>query len=175
MESLQYPTGKFAPKGAPLTDDERTALQGRIRSLPGEARAALRGLSEAQLGTPYREGGWSPRQIVHHLADSHMNAFIRFKLALTEDVPTIKPYQQERWSELADVRGVPVETSLAILEGLHERWARLLASLAPADFTRRLRHPEIGEIDLDFLLQMYGWHGRHHVTQVTELRAREGW
>jgi hypothetical protein len=112
---------------------------------------------------------------VHHLADSHLNAFIRFKLALTEDVPTVKTYDQERFCSLPDVQGSPVETSLAILEGLHERWSRLLSSFAEADFARKLRHPDLGEIDLDFLLQMYGWHGRHHVTQVTELRAREGW
>jgi len=175
MESLQYPTGKFTPKGAALTADERAALVTRIRTLSGEARAAVRGLTEAQLDTPYREGGWSPRQIVHHLADSHLNAFIRFKLALTEEVPTVKTYDQERFCTLPDVQGSPVETSLAILDGLHERWSRLLASLTEADFARKLRHPDLGEIDLDFLLQMYGWHGRHHVTQVTELRAREGW
>lgn len=175
MESLKYPTGKFAPKGAPLTEDERAALMTRIRTLPGEARAAARGLTDAQLDTPYREGGWSPRQIIHHLADSHLNAFVRFKLALTEDEPTVKPYDQERFSTLSDVRGVPVEASLAILEGLHERWSRLLSSLTPAEFARKVHHPEIGPIDLDFLLQMYGWHGRHHVTQVTDLRAREGW
>ncbi len=175
MESLQYPTGKFAPKGAPLTPDERRELQARIRTLPGEVRAAVKGLTDPQLDTPYREGGWSPRQVAHHLADSHLNAFVRFKLALTEDVPTIKPYDQERWSALADVRGVPVDASLAILDGLHERWSRLLGSLTEVDFARSLRHPEIGEIDLDFLLQMYGWHGRHHATQISDLRQRRGW
>ncbi|NJD19706.1 MAG: putative metal-dependent hydrolase, partial [Gemmatimonadetes bacterium] len=171
----QYPTGKFAPKGAPLTPAERAELQARIRALPGEARAAVRGLGDDALDTPYREGGWSPRQIVHHLADSHANAFVRFKLALTEDLPTVKTYQQDRWAGLADVHGVGVEPSLSILDGLHERWSRLLASLGPEDFARRVRHPELGEIDLDFLLQMYGWHGRHHVAQIAGLRARKGW
>ena len=175
MESIQYPTGKFAAKGAPLTSDERRALIARIRALPGEARAAVRGLTDAQLDTPYRDGGWSARQIVHHLADSHANAFVRFKLALTEDAPTVKTYQQDRWAVLADVQGVPVEASLSILDGLHERWSRLLESMAGEDFARGVRHPEMGDIELDFLLQMYGWHGRHHVTQVTALRAREGW
>jgi hypothetical protein len=175
MESIQYPTGKFAPKGAPLTPDERRALMARIRALPGEARAAVRGLTDVQLDTPYREGGWCPRQIVHHLADSHANAFVRFKLALTEDAPTVKTYQQDRWAVLADVCGVPVEPSLSILDGLHERWSCLLEAMTSDDFTRCVHHPELGDIDLDFLLQMYGWHGRHHVTQVTALRAREGW
>lgn len=175
MESLQYPIGKFAPKGAPLTPAERDELVARIRALPGEARAAVRDLDDAQLNTSYREGGWCPRQIVHHLADSHANAFIRFKLALTEDVPTVKTYRQDHWALLADVCGVPVDGSLAILDGLHERWARLLEAMTPEDFARRVRHPDHGEIDLDFLLQMYAWHGRHHVTQVTALRARKGW
>ena len=175
MESLQYPTGKFAAKGAPLTPDERHALMARIRALPGEARAAVRGLGDVQLDTPYREGGWCPRQIVHHLADSHANAFIRFKLALTEDAPAVKTYHQDHWALLADVCGVAVGPSLAILDGLHERWARLLECMTADDFARSVRHPELGDIDLDFLLQMYAWHGRHHVTQVTALRAREGW
>lgn len=175
MESLQYPTGKFTPKGAPLAPEERRELRARIRTLPGEVRAAVKGLTDAQLDTPYREGGWSPRQIAHHLADSHLNAFVRFKLALTEEVPTVKPYDQERWAALADVQGVPVDSSLGILDGLHERWSRLLDSLTPEDFARRLRHPDIGEIDLDFLLQMYGWHGRHHATQISDLRQRRGW
>jgi hypothetical protein len=175
MESLQYPIGTFVPKGAPLTGEERGKLVARIRSLPGEARAAVHGLGDAQLDTSYRVGGWCPRQIVHHLADSHANAFIRFKLALTEDGPAMKTYEQDRWARLADVCGVPVEPSLSVLEGLHERWARLLEAMTPEDFARRVRHPALGELDLDFLLQMYAWHGRHHVTQVTELRAREGW
>lgn len=175
MDAIQYPTGRFSPKGAPLTDEERAAFRRRIAALPGEARAAVAGLDAAALDAPYREGGWSPRQIVHHLADSHLNAFVRFKLGLTEDVPTIKPYEQDRWAETADVAGVGVEASLSILDGLHERWARLLESLTPADFGRRLNHPEIGTIDVDFLLQMYAWHGGHHVAQITGLRRARGW
>ena len=127
MSELQYPTGRFQAKGAPLSPEERAALVGRIRELPTLARAAVAGLDDGQLDTPYRDGGWSPRQIVHHVADSHLNAFVRTKLALTEERPTIKPYDQAVWAEQADVGGVPVEASLAILDGLHARWARLLA------------------------------------------------
>ncbi len=174
-EDLRYPTGRFTPKGAPLTAEERAALVERIEELPAELRAAVRGLDDEQLDTPYRDGGWSPRQITHHVADSHLNAFVRTKLALTEDRPTIKPYDQEAWAGLPDVSGPPVETSLAIVDGLHARWSRLLRSLAPEQFARAMVHPEIGDIDLDFLLQLYGWHGRHHITQIKELRARKGW
>jgi DinB superfamily len=175
MSELRYPTGRFEAVKRPLTPDERTELIGRIRALPAQARSALAGLTDQQLDTPYRDGGWSPRQIAHHLADSHLNAFVRMKLALTEDKPTVKPYDQAAWSEQPDVRGVPVGASLAILDGLHQRWAELLGALGADAFSRKVVHPEIGEIDLDFLLQMYGWHGRHHLTQVTELRRRRGW
>jgi hypothetical protein len=175
MSELQYPTGRFQAKEGALTAEERARLIHRIRELPTLARAAVAGLTDAQLDTPYRDGGWSPRQITHHLADSHLNAFVRMKLAVTEERPTIKPYDQAAWSEQADVNGVPVAASLAILDGLHERWTRLLDSLGADDFARQVVHPEMGDIDLDFLLQLYGWHGRHHVTQVTELRNRQGW
>jgi len=175
MEDLRYPTGRFTPKGEPLTAEERAAFIARIAAVPGELAAAVDGLDDAQLDTPYREGGWSPRQITHHVADSHMNAFVRFKLGLTEDVPTIKPYEQEAWAALGDVRGVAVEASLALVEGLHRRWVSLLRSLTPEDFGRRLAHPEIGEIDLDFLLSLYGWHGHHHVAHIVGLRERRGW
>ena len=146
-----------------------------IRGTPSALRAAVRGLSESQLDTPYREGGWSLRQVVHHVPESHMNAYIRFKLALTEDNPTIKPYNEDAWSKLGDVPRAPVETSLALLDALHERWVTLLDTLDAADFERPLVHPEIGAIALDRLLQMYAWHGPHHVAHVTALRARKGW
>jgi hypothetical protein len=174
-EDVRYPTGKFEPKQAPLTAEERDALIERIEALPGELRAALQGLGDEQLDTPYRAGGWSPRQIAHHLADSHLNAFIRMKLALTEERPTIKPYDQEAWANLPDVEGVPVASSLAILDGLHSRWTRLLRAIPEDGFTRPVVHPEIGDIDVGLLLQLYGWHGRHHATQITEQRARCGW
>lgn len=175
MDDIRYPTGRFTSRGEALSREERLALIGRIEALPAEIRAAVGGLDDGQLDTPYREGGWSPRQIVHHLADSHLNSFIRFKLAITEDRPTIKPYDQEAWTAQADVDGVPVETSLAILDGLHARWVRLLRALEPGDFSRPLVHPEIGDIDLDFLLELYAWHGHHHTTQVARLREERGW
>ena len=175
MDDLRYPTGRFTPKGAPLTGAERADFIAAVTALPGQLREAVAGLTDAQLDTPYRDEGWSSRQIAHHIADSHLNAFVRFKLALTEDVPTIKPYAQEAWAVQADVRGVPVGASLMIVEGLHQRWGRLLAGLTPEGFARRLAHPEIGEIDLDFLLSLYAWHGRHHVTQIVALRQRQGW
>jgi len=175
MTDPRYPTGPFAPKGAPLTPEERTELVGRIRALPTALRLALEGLGEAALDTPYREGAWSPRQIAHHVADSHMNAFIRVKLAVTEDRPTIKAYDQDAWARGADVTGVPVEASLAIVTGLHDRWARLFDSLSEDEFVRVMVHPEVGEITVDFILELYAWHGRHHVTQITELRNRLGW
>lgn len=175
MDDLRYPAGRFTPKGAPLTAEERADFVARIAGLPAELRKAVAGLTDGQLDTPYRDGGWSSRQIAHHIADSHLNAFVRFKLALTEDVPTIKPYGQEAWAALADVGTVPVEASVKIVEGLHERWIALLGALTPEEFARRLAHPEIGEIDLDFLLSLYAWHGRHHVTQIVALRQRQGW
>jgi hypothetical protein len=175
MEPIQYPVGRFAPQPDPLTPDQRVSLIARIAVVPARARAAVDGLSDAHLDTPYREGGWSPRQIVHHLADSHLNAFTRVKLALTEDRPVIKPYDQDRWSEQADVLGVPVVSSLSILDGLHHRWVLLWNAMADDDFGRKALHPEIGEVSVDFLLQMYGWHGDHHVTQVEQLRQRRGW
>jgi len=175
MEDLRYPIGRFTPKGAPLTPEERTSFIERIAAVPGELRAAVDGLTDERLDTPYREGGWSSRQIAHHIPDSHLNAFVRFKLALTEDVPTIKPYDQEAWAALGDVQGSRVGASLALIEGLHERWVALLRAMTPRDFGRGLTHPEMGRIDLDFLLGLYAWHGLHHVTQIVKLRQREGW
>ena len=174
MNDLRYPIGPFTPKEGPLTQEDRGDLIGRIRALPTALKVARGGLAEGQLDTPYREGGWTPRQIAHHLADSHVNAFVRMKLAATEDRPTVRPYDQEKWAESADVLAVPVESSISILTGLHDRWARLLDSLKAEDYGRELVHPEVGEIDVDFLLQLYAWHGRHHVTQITELRKRMG-
>ncbi len=134
----------------------------------------MRGLSQEQLDTPYRAGGWTVRQVVHHLPDSHLNAYVRFKLALTEDKPTICPYDEARWAELGDSRHTPIATSLELLERLHERWVVLLRSMAPADFARRFVHPELGELDLNLYTAQYGWHGRHHVAQITALRAAVG-
>ena len=146
-----------------------------MEEAPKKLRAAVKGLSREQLATPYRDGGWTVQQVVHHLADSHMNAYTRFKLALTEDEPTIKPYNETRWAELSDSKTTPVETSLALMDGLHERWLNLLRGMAPADFARKLKHPERGTMTLDETLGMYAWHGRHHVAHITGLRDRKGW
>jgi len=174
IDDPRYPTGKFH-FNPDVTPELRQRSIAAIRDTPPALRAAVRGLNEAQLNTPYRDGGWTVRQVVHHVPESHMNAFVRFKLALTEDNPTIKPYNENAWVNLGDVARVPVETSVALLEALHERWVTLLEAMAPADFERPLMHPEIGAITLDRLVQLYAWHGPHHVAHVTALRARNSW
>ena len=173
-DDLRFPTGKFH-FNPNVTPELRRKSIDAIRDTPGALRAAVRGLDDAQLNTPYREGGWTVRQVVHHVPESHMNAYIRFKLALTEDNPTIKPYNEDAWSNLGDVPRAPVETSLTLLDALHERWVTLLELLQPEAFERPLVHPDIGPIPLDRLLQMYAWHGPHHVAHVTSLRTRRGW
>ena len=174
MDDLRYPTGNFTIDPAP-TPATRRACIAAIASAPAELRAAVDGLTKAQLDTPYRPGGWTVRQVVHHVPDSHMNAYIRFKLALTEDAPTIKPYNEDAWAQLADTVATPIETSLALLEALHRRWVILLEGMQEPDFGRPLTHPERGLVDTDWLLQLYAWHGRHHAAHVTALREREGW
>lgn len=174
MPDLRYPIGQFQRPG-PSTPAERDERRSHIAALPATLRAAVAGLDDAQLDTVYRDGGWTVRQVVHHLADSHLNALARFKLTLTESEPTIKAYEEARWAELADGRGGPIEPSLAMLDGLHARWVRLLESLGQSDYAKKLNHPEIGVLDLDFLLAMYAWHGRHHVAHITGLRERKGW
>ncbi len=170
----RYPVSRFAPKDR-LTPDERTALIRQIEEMPVHLVQAVSGLSEVQLNTPYRDGGWTVRQVVHHLADSHMNAYIRFRLAVTEENPIVKPYHEKLWSELIDSRTAPIDLSLSIIEGLHMRWVMMLESFTPADFERRVQHPENGPMDVDRLLQLYAWHSRHHVAHVEELRKRKGW
>ncbi len=172
---LQYPIGRFVRVPSLAPAERRAAIRG-IASLPSELRAAVRGLGDSQLDTPYRPGGWTVRQVVHHVADSHVNGYIRFRLGLTEELPTIKPYDQDRWSALEDARTAPVELSLVLLDMLHARWARLLESLGPSDFSRMITHPEWeGPLTLDTQLANYRWHGAHHTAQVTALREREGW
>jgi uncharacterized damage-inducible protein DinB len=173
-DDLRYPTGtlQFDPDSTP---EKRRAWIAAIRDAPAGMRAAVRGLTDAQLDTPYRPGGWTVRQLVHHVPDSHMNAYIRFKLALTEDNPTIKTYDEAAWATLQDTQTTPPEISLVLLEKVHERWVRLLESMQDADFLRPLRHPDVGPMTLDKLLQMYAWHGRHHTAHVTALRARQAW
>jgi hypothetical protein len=171
---LRYPVGQFN-KFADVTEAQRVGLIDEIAAAPAKLRAAVAGLSPAQLDTEYRPGGWTVRQVVHHLPDSHMNAFVRFKLALTEDVPVIKPYDEARWANLPDVKSTPVETSLALLDHLHVRWVTLLRSLTSADLARKYKHPERGVVSLDDALAEYSWHGRHHVAHITSLRERQGW
>lgn len=137
---------------------------------PARLRAAVSGLSEPQLDTPYRPGGWTVRQVVHHLPDSHINSYVRFKLALTEDTPTIKPYDEALWAKLPDAVATPIETSLRLMEGLHGRWVGLLESMSDTDFSRAFRHPEIGMVRLDQNLALYAWHGKHHVAHINSLR-----
>ena len=174
MTDLRYPIGKFRYEG-PLTEDKKQKCLDDIAQTPANLRAAISGLLQQQLDTPYRPDGWTVRQLVHHVPDSHMNAYIRFKLALTEDEPTIKPYAEDRWAVLGDTQGTPIEVSLMLLESLHTRWMRLLGSLAAADWKRTFRHPDLGLMPLEKNLALYAWHGRHHVAHVTELRKRMSW
>jgi uncharacterized damage-inducible protein DinB len=174
MTDLRYPIGKFT-YGGHLSEDQKRAFLDDIARAPKELRAAVRELSEAQLETPYRPGGWTVREVVHHVPDSHLNSYVRFKLALTEDEPTIKPYAEDRWAQLADTRATPVEVSLTLLESLHDRWMRLLRSLTPEEWKRTFRHPDLGPMNLEKTLALYAWHGRHHVAHITALRERSGW
>jgi hypothetical protein len=174
MVDLRYPLGQFQPKHE-LAPAERAAAIERIAQMPDRLRMAISGLHSGQLDTPYRDGGWTVRQVVHHLADSHMNSYVRFKLALTEREPIVKTYDEALWAELADSRLTGVEVSLALLDALHQRWVILLGAMRPEDFTRRINHPELGMISLDWLLGEMAWHGAHHVAHITALRERLGW
>ncbi|HEV8131997.1 MAG TPA: bacillithiol transferase BstA [Acidobacteriota bacterium] len=174
MTDLRYPIGEFKMPAA-ITDEQRKRFIDEIAETPAKLRAAVGGLSSEQFDTPYRPGGWTVRQVVHHLPDSHLNSYIRFKLALTEDEPLIRTYDQESWARLEDGRTAPPEISLALLESLHKRWVLLLRSLKPTDFSRKFRHPEWGVLTLDQNLSLYGWHGQHHVAHITSLRERMGW
>jgi uncharacterized damage-inducible protein DinB len=173
-QDLRYPIGKFEKDDSPSPEKRRRYIE-EIDAAPARLRAAVAGLKPEQLDTPYRPGGWTVRQVVHHVPDSHLNAYVRFKLALTEDEPTIKPYDEARWAELADTRSTPIETSLALLDFLHQRWGKLLRALSPSDLSRKLVHPELGVMSLDTVLCHYAWHGRHHVAHITSLRERNGW
>jgi len=174
MSDPRYPIGKFQFSGS--TDEkQRTQLIGEIEQAPKALRNAMSGLSPQQIETPYREGGWTVRQVIHHVPESHMNAYIRFKLGLTEDSPTIKPYIEDLWAKTGDVQATPLETSLALLDSLHDRWVRLLRGLKPEDWKRTFIHPELGTVSLDKSLALYAWHGKHHTAHITELRKRMGW
>ena len=173
-DDLRYPIGKFPIEGA-VTPEKMREWIDQIAEAPARLRESVAGLSKEQLDTPYRPGGWTVRQVVHHLPDSHLNSYCRFRLALTEDEPTIKPYDEVLWTELRDARTAPIELSLDLLDALHRRWVVLLRSLGEADWPRRFRHPELGVRNLRQTLAMYAWHGRHHVAHITSLRQRMGW
>jgi uncharacterized damage-inducible protein DinB len=166
----RFPIGTFDREVA----TPRSNLVQTIKDLPANISAAVAGLTDEQLDMPYRESGWTLRQTVHHVADSHMNAYIRFKLALTEDVPTIRPYYEDRWADLSDSK-MPVRVSLDIIDGVHQRWANLLDSMKDADVEREIEHPETGVWQLGKMLGLYAWHGRHHIAHITTTRERNGW
>ena len=174
MKDPRYPVGKFEPKGE-FSSALRKELIQQIADTPVHLRAAVKGLSDKQLDTRYREGGWTIRQVTHHLPDSHLNSYVRFKLGMTEEQPTIKPYKENLWAELAEAKTAPVEISLVLLESLHKRWVLFLKSMNHADFARTINHPESGIQKLEYFLRLYAWHGRHHVAQITSLRERMGW
>jgi uncharacterized damage-inducible protein DinB len=173
-ERLQYPVGKYAPP-TQIRAGERAAWIDEIEGLPSKLRQAVAGLADRELDTPYRPGGWTVRQVVHHLPDSHLNSYVRFRLALTESGPAIKPYDEAAWAELPDAKSSPIESSLALLEALHVRWVALLRSMGEPEFARTFQHPQLGEMRLDRNLGLYAWHGRHHLAHITELRSRKGW
>lgn len=173
MENQKYPVGRFQ-RDAEVPHATRAALIDSIAATPQRLREAVMGLNDQQLDTPYREGGWTVRQVVHHLPDSHLNAYVRFRLALTEEKPTIRPYDEAAWAKLPDA-ATPIDVSLDLLEILHRRWLILLRTLSEADYTRMLVHPENGDMTVGMLLRMYEWHGRHHIAHITQLRERMGW
>jgi len=174
MTDLRYPIGKVEVE-SDMTAERRALLIDQIEQAPTKFREAIRGLTDQQLETPYRPGGWTVRQVVHHVPDSHMNSYVRFKLALTEEQPTIRPYNEAAWAELSEARSAPLEVSLSLLEALHRRWVMTLRAMTAADFARSFNHPELGPVSLDKALCIYAWHGRHHAAHITSLRERMGW
>lgn len=172
-EDLRFPIGKF-DKNVVITEELRKRSIDEIAALPAHVRAAVSDLSEEQLDTVYRDGGWTVRQVVHHIPDSHLNSFVRFKWALTEDAPVIKTYHEDRWAELGDCK-MPVENSLTLLESLHFRWVELLKSMSESDFEKILINPETGEWSLAQMCSLYAWHGKHHTAHITKLRERNSW
>lgn len=172
-EDLRFPIGEFS-SDFESTGALRQSFIQTIEELPNKLRKAIEGLTDGQLDTRYRPGGWTVRQVVHHIADSHLNSFCRFKLAMTEDCPTIRAFREDRWAELPDSQ-LPVDPSLKIIEGVHARWAAMLNSMDSEDFARTLDHPESGEWNLDKFLGLYDWHSKHHTAHITRLRERNGW
>jgi uncharacterized damage-inducible protein DinB len=174
LEDLRFPIGRFSPPASSMPGIRSAHIQ-TLRLLPERLRAAVKDLSDTQLDTPYRPDGWTVRQVVHHVADSHANCYIRFKLALTEDWPTIKTYDEAAWANLADSRWLPVDLSLSFVESLHGRWVALLESLSEEDFRKGFQHPEAGQQNLAKVLALYDWHSRHHTAHITRLRVLQGW
>ncbi len=174
MSDPRYPIGKFQPEPNQTAAQRAEWIQD-VAELPARLASMVHGLTAEQLDTPYREGGWTVRQVVHHLADSHMHSYARFRFALTENTPVIKPYEESAWAELLDARTAPPELSLALLDALHGRWVILLNSFSDEDWHKAFRHPEMGDVPLVKALNLYSWHGRHHVAQITSLGERMGW
>ena len=171
---LSYPIGKFSWPKSVSSEDRRLHIE-ELAAAPSRFRQAIAGLDDSQLDTPYRPGGWTVRQVIHHVPDSHMNSYCRFRWALTEENPPIKGYNEAKWAELHDARTSPIEPSLQILESLHSRWVVLLSSLSEADWARTFQHSEYGPVRLDSTLALYAWHSRHHAAHITGLRERMGW
>lgn len=174
MSDYKYPIGKFEFQAGSDSGQKQQWID-EIAEAPANLRRALAGLNDGQLDTPYRDGGWTVRQLVHHVADSHINSYVRFRLALTEDAPLITLYEEKEWAELADAKTLPVDVSLMLLDALHIRWIALLRSLDGAGFARTFTHPAMGPVTVDKALQLYSWHGRHHIAHITSLRERNGW
>jgi hypothetical protein len=170
----RYPIGRFK-KPETISPEDRASAIAAIAAMPGLLKAAVHGLDRDQLDTPYREGGWTVRQTVHHYADSHMNAFVRLRLALTEDWPTILPYDEKAWAMLRDCTGAPVGWSLDLIGSLHARWVMVLDSLGEEQWSRGFQHPENGPMSIELQAQLYAWHSKHHVAHITRLREQKGW
>jgi len=173
-KDLRYPVGRYRPPKE-ISPQDRAEWIREIERMPENLRRVVSGLNDAQLDTPYRPGGWTVRQVVHHLADSHLNSYVRFRWAVTENVPAIKTYNEADWAELSDARTAPIELSLSLLEGLHARWVLLVRSFGDEEYARKISHPEWGEIRVDWLLGLYAWHCRHHVAHISGLRKSQGW
>lgn len=175
LEKLKFPIGHFSPPET-IDEDVLNNYISDFEKLPGKLRGLISNLSEEQLNTPYRPKGWTVKQVIHHIADSHMNAYIRFKLALTEDTPSIKPYYEDKWAELGDYKNTPVDVSLDLINSLHMRWVNLMRSMSKKDFEKSYFHPELAkEYSLDEVAGMYSWHCNHHYAHIEELKKRKGW
>jgi uncharacterized damage-inducible protein DinB len=174
MYDLRYPIGQYQSPSL-ITSQGRQELLLQLAEAPDRLRTSVEDLSPDRLDTPYRPGGWTVRQVVHHLADSHLNWYVRTKLALTEAEPLVKPFDENLWAELPDARFGPIKSSVLLLDGLHKRWAQLFESLEASDWVRKMIHPERGALTLDAILPMIAWHGRHHTAHITELRKRMSW